>query len=244
MHCREARIEDAEQACHVVRRSITELCHADHRGDARTLALWLANKTPEEMRRWIDEHHAFVASEGAAILGVGIIKSSGETMLNYLSPDARFLGISKTLVGRLEARARELGVETVSLQSSTTALRFYSSAGYKALGPSTKGIGVTLCHPMANGLKTGDGVRVRPSRLTRRIAGVIPVAGRSRYAPAAYRVPHSRRERLYNTPENRMWESAHPALRGVGVANTPPRPNKPRASANPVCPTGRRSDRG
>jgi GNAT superfamily N-acetyltransferase len=116
------------------------------------LLLWLANKTPKNMRRWIDEHHAFVATEGAVILGVGIMKSSGEIMLNYVSPDARFRGISKALVGRLEARARELGVETVTLESYATALRLYSSAGYKALGPPTKGFGVTLCHPMAKRL--------------------------------------------------------------------------------------------
>ena len=152
MQIREACIEDAEQACHVVRRSITELCHADHRGDAPTLALWLANKTPEKMRRWIDAHHGFVAAEGAAILGVGIITSLGEIILNYVSPDARFRGISKALVARLEARARVLGIGTVTLQSSATALRFYVSAGYKPLGPPTKGFGVTLCHPMAKDL--------------------------------------------------------------------------------------------
>ena len=35
------------------RRSIIELCHADHRGDGSTLSQWLANKTADNMRRWI-----------------------------------------------------------------------------------------------------------------------------------------------------------------------------------------------
>jgi hypothetical protein len=38
MIVREARAEDAEAACLVLRRSITELCHADYRGDGPTLA--------------------------------------------------------------------------------------------------------------------------------------------------------------------------------------------------------------
>jgi GNAT superfamily N-acetyltransferase len=105
MQIREASIEDAEEACRVVQRSITELCHADHQGDEPTLALWLANKTAESMRRWITQHHVFVATEGGAILGVGAIRSSGEVILNYVSPDVRFRGIGKALLQRLEERA-------------------------------------------------------------------------------------------------------------------------------------------
>jgi len=105
------------------------------------------------MRRWSDPHHAYVATEGAAIVGVGIIKSSGEIILNHVSPDVRFRGISKAIVARLEARARELGIDTITLQSSATALRFDVSAGYTSLGPPTKGYGVTFCHPMSKELE-------------------------------------------------------------------------------------------
>lgn len=152
MQFRAACLEDAEAACAVVRRSITELCHADHRGDGLTLALWLSNKTPENMRRWIDAHHALVATEGAAICGVGMITSSSEILLNYVSPDARFRGVSKGIIASLEARARALGVETVTLRSSTTACRFYLAAGYALLGPPTEGFGISLSHPMAKRL--------------------------------------------------------------------------------------------
>ncbi|HEY1245526.1 MAG TPA: GNAT family N-acetyltransferase [Hyphomicrobiaceae bacterium] len=152
MEFREARSDDAQAACEVVRRSIAELCHADHRGDALTLDLWLSNKTPENIRRWIEKHNVFVATDGAAILGVGIVASSGEVLLNYVSPEARFRGVSKGIIARIEARARELGVRTVTLQSSTTAREFYLSVGYHVAGPSTKGFGLTLCHPMAKHL--------------------------------------------------------------------------------------------
>ncbi len=153
MHIRAARHADAEQACEVVKRSLTELCHADHRGDAPTLALWLSNKTPDNMRRWIDQHCTFVAADGGVILGVAVLmRRIGEIILNHVSPDARFGGVSKALIARLEACARELGIEAVALQSSATAIRFYLSAGYHSLGPPTPGFGVTFCHPMAKRL--------------------------------------------------------------------------------------------
>lgn len=57
MEIRRATPEDAEAACQVLRRSITELCIADHQGDAQSLAAWLANKTPENVRRWTANQH-------------------------------------------------------------------------------------------------------------------------------------------------------------------------------------------
>ena len=152
MQVRQATIEDAEEACRVIRRSITELCHADHHGDAPTLTVWLANKTADNMRRWIGQHHAFVATEGDPIVGVGVIKGLGEIILNYVAPEARFRGVSKALVSQLEARASALGVATITLQSSATALEFYLAAGYRADGPPTKGFGKTFCHPMVKRL--------------------------------------------------------------------------------------------
>jgi hypothetical protein len=59
------------------------------------------------------------------------------------------------MVARLEARAGALGVDAVTAQSSATALRLYLSAGYKPLGPPTRGCGVTFCHPMSKQLGSG-----------------------------------------------------------------------------------------
>jgi hypothetical protein len=47
MHIRDAVPEDAAAACEVMRRSISELCSADHHDDPVILGRWLANKTPE-----------------------------------------------------------------------------------------------------------------------------------------------------------------------------------------------------
>jgi hypothetical protein len=47
MEIRAAVPEDALAACEVMRRSISELCEADHRNDPVILGRWLANKAPE-----------------------------------------------------------------------------------------------------------------------------------------------------------------------------------------------------
>ncbi len=104
------------------------------------------------MRRWIEQNHVFVATEGGAVVGVGAISNSGEILLNYVSPDFRFRGISKALVRRLEARASELAVETVTLLSSETARQFYLASGYCENGRPTKGFGMTLAQPMTKRL--------------------------------------------------------------------------------------------
>jgi GNAT superfamily N-acetyltransferase len=145
---REATPDDAEDACAVVRRSIVELCRTDHQGDAATIAAWLANKSAENMRRWIGQSHVFVAVEQARILGVAAMTGSGEFTLNYVSPEARLRGVSKALVRRLERRAVELGIATISLQSTATALRFYEAAGYRRAGAPIRGFGITLGYPM------------------------------------------------------------------------------------------------
>ncbi len=150
MEIREAVAEDAEQACAVLRRSIRDLCHADHNGDAARLADWLANKTPENVAAWIrnPQSYVFVAAEGETVLGVAAMTKAGEITLNYVSPDARFRGVSKALIDRLEAQARELGLERCTLNSTETACRFYLTLGYQEQVVPDDG----SCHLMAKAL--------------------------------------------------------------------------------------------
>ena len=89
----------------------------------------------------IQTAYVVVATEGAAIIGVGAITSSGEITLNYVSPDTRFRGVSKAILNQLEARALELGHNTCTLTSTETARRFYLSAGYVQFGPPEPSIG-------------------------------------------------------------------------------------------------------
>ena len=143
MEIRAANEDDAVEACRILRRSITELCQADHDDDPAVVANWLQNKTPENVRSWISHPASYVvvATDTMRIIGVGAITSSSEITLNYVSPDARFQGISKAILQRLEARAREQGNTTCTLTSTETAYRFYQSGGYVQHGPPAAGIG-------------------------------------------------------------------------------------------------------
>ena len=154
MAIRDAKPEDAIAACEAVRRSISELCAADHGDDPQIVARWLANKTPENLRAWIARSDAslLVAVEEGAIIAVGMVSDAGEILLNYVSPDARFRGVSRALLKALEARAHECGATIATLESTETARRFYLSNGYVETGAATLKFGMRSGYRMSKAL--------------------------------------------------------------------------------------------
>jgi GNAT superfamily N-acetyltransferase len=148
---RDARLEDADQACDVLRRSISQLCVADHGNDPAILNAWLANKKPEIVAAWISRigNSLLLAVESDAILAVGGVTDGGEITLNYVAPEARFRGISRAVLRALEARAVERGNRRCTLTSTATAHRFYRSAGYSDDGPAIGKFGTTGGYPMS-----------------------------------------------------------------------------------------------
>jgi GNAT superfamily N-acetyltransferase len=156
MEIRDAVAEDAPVACQVLRRSITELCVADHGNDPSILVGWLSNKTPEIVASWIaaPNNSVLVAVEHGAILAVGSITNVGELTLNYVSPDARFRGVSRALLRALERRAIERGDVRVFLTSTETAHRFYLANGYVEDGLLAGKFGTHASYAMSKGLVT------------------------------------------------------------------------------------------
>jgi GNAT superfamily N-acetyltransferase len=137
MEIRDAKAEDAPAAAQVLSRSITELCVADHGHDPTILARWLSNKEPAVVASWIarPNNSILVAVEDDAIIGVGSVADAGHIGLNYVSPVARFRGVSRALLGALEARAMERGSARCTLNSTETARAFYLANGYVIDGP-------------------------------------------------------------------------------------------------------------
>ena len=154
MRIREATPEDAAAACDVMRRSIAELCVADHRNEPAILGRWLANKTPEIVASWIASptNSLLVAVEHGTILAVGSVTNAGEITLNYVSPDARFRGVSRALLRALEARAIERGNARCTLTSTETARRFYLANGYVEDGHLAGKFGTRASYPMSKAL--------------------------------------------------------------------------------------------
>ncbi len=104
MVVREAEPSDAAAMSRVLIASITELCVADHGGDAAVIARWIANKSPEGIARWFatPANQMFVAVDDDAVLAVGGLRGD-EIQLNYVAPWARFRGVSKAMLSHLEA---------------------------------------------------------------------------------------------------------------------------------------------
>jgi ribosomal protein S18 acetylase RimI-like enzyme len=137
MLVRRAQAAEAREAADVIRRSITELCAADYRGDPEVLARWLANQTDENLRRWIGDAGRLVCvavAEDGRLAAVGMAANRGEIQLNYVAPEFRLRGAGKALVAHMEAHLRSLGVGRVTLLSTQAARRFYRSIGYEEGG--------------------------------------------------------------------------------------------------------------
>ena len=151
---RDAVPNDATAACQVLRRSITELCVADHKNDPIILGKWLSNKTTENFQAWIaqSDHSLLVAFENEHIFAVGSVTDAGQITLNYVSPEFRFRGISKALLVALEKRAIKRGCTSCTLNSTETARRFYLSHGYVEAGPPAGHFGMISGYPMSKAL--------------------------------------------------------------------------------------------
>jgi GNAT superfamily N-acetyltransferase len=150
MEIRDATPEDADAACDVLRKSISQLCVADHGNDPAILNRWLSNKKPEIVAAWAKQpgNSLLVAIEGDAILAVGSVTDAGEITLNYVAPDSRFRGVSRAVLGALEARAAERGNVHCTLTSTETAHRFYLSGGYVDDGMPVGNFGTSSGYPM------------------------------------------------------------------------------------------------
>ena len=156
MSVREALPDDAEAAVAVVRRSIEELCFADHRNDPATLSRWLSNKTPEAFLRWLanPEHFCVVAESEGRICGVGLLHRDGEVMLFYLLPEAQRKGIGTSIYQVLEQQAADWGLDKLHLDSTSLARRFYEAQGFRAVGPPKEAFGVVKSYPYEKSLVT------------------------------------------------------------------------------------------
>jgi len=146
---RQACVADADACSAVLCASIRELCTADHRGDENIIARWLVNKTPESLREWLPnpEVDFYVAEIDSRIAGVGAISDSVEIALNYVSPEYRFLGVSRAVLAKLETTLCDRGVRSARLTSTRTARDFYRKNGWLEVGEPQQWLGMP-CFPM------------------------------------------------------------------------------------------------
>lgn len=125
----------------VLTASIIELCAADHGNDPEAIAAWTMNKSEGGVATMLDNPDLliFVAELDGAVSAVGAITRDGTVALNYVAPTARFRGLSKAVMARLEAELKALGFTEGRLEATATALKFYQATGWIAEGPQASG---------------------------------------------------------------------------------------------------------
>jgi N-acetylglutamate synthase-like GNAT family acetyltransferase len=147
---RPARTEDAEEICIVLVRSIREICGPDYGNDEEVLQRWTQNKKPDKIRDRLQlpERMYYVAEScDGALLGVGCLHREGKVLLCYVHPEALRGGIGSSLLQCMEAKARELSLKELTLESTITALDFYRRNGYQDDGNSVDCKG-SIAYPM------------------------------------------------------------------------------------------------
>jgi GNAT superfamily N-acetyltransferase len=129
---RTAEPGDAGCACNVLRRSIAQLCEKDHRNDTAILTTWLANKTPETVRGWIEsgKNCSLVAVIDNQVAGIAILTRQGKIVLFYVAPEMCQAGAGNALLQAIEHRAGEWGLRTLQVDSTLTAQQFYLRHGF------------------------------------------------------------------------------------------------------------------
>ena len=144
MTVRSATPADAEAACTVLRRSITECCGEDHHNDPELLSVWLKNKTPENVAAWFSaiENFSVVAILGEQVIGVGLLTEKGELALCYVLPEVRFSGVGKALLRAMESHAVHARLTEIHLSSTATAKAFYLRNGFTQSSPPEVEFGI------------------------------------------------------------------------------------------------------
>jgi GNAT superfamily N-acetyltransferase len=155
-----AEPRDADAAVRVLRRSIAELCVADHHNDPTTLQKWLENKTVENFHCWLatESNFCVVTESNAEINGVGLVHRAGEILLCYVAPESQGHGYGSAILEALEAKARTWGLDKLRLGSTVSARPFYERHGYIAAGESTCSFGSSRCYPYEKILQTNPTV--------------------------------------------------------------------------------------
>lgn len=89
-----------------------------------------------------------MAEENGSIIGFGTLnQTNGEVEAVYPAPEVARRGIGQKILGKLEERARHLGLKSLYLNSSLNAVAFYRHSGYE--------IQQEAKHRLSNGVEIG-----------------------------------------------------------------------------------------
>lgn len=130
--------EHSKGLCDLLIESITINCAADYNNDPQIMKAWLANKTPENISKWISTTNnlslAAVDNSKDKFAGFFLMNKDGEILLNYVLPAYINQGVGKALLNELERIAKSSGIKALSVVSTITAKNFYERNGFVKSG--------------------------------------------------------------------------------------------------------------
>lgn len=144
LEIRDATQFDAFAVSEVLIASITHLCGADHGHEPAKLLPWLENKTPADVRGWIENgaHLRLALRDGQAAAVGALSQEGGVIRLLYAAPQAKGTGTGKALLADLEERLAAQGHAEARLTATRTALGFYRACGWHEDGPPEACFGI------------------------------------------------------------------------------------------------------
>ena len=85
MMIKQATTADAPEIAAVITARI-KACVQDHNNNNADIQAWLANKTEDNIKEWINNHLALVYTQDTQIVAVILAAHSGMILLNYTLP--------------------------------------------------------------------------------------------------------------------------------------------------------------
>ncbi|TDJ44683.1 MAG: GNAT family N-acetyltransferase [Gammaproteobacteria bacterium] len=101
---------------------------------------WLATRTPELYAQKMQTEVYVVAEDAARVVGWGALNVAGEEITNvFVDPAHHRKRVGTAVITKLEAAARDGGLEAVQLRATGTAIEFYLAVGYQSDPPVEPG---------------------------------------------------------------------------------------------------------
>ncbi|EPG37967.1 hypothetical protein F907_01937 [Acinetobacter colistiniresistens] len=129
--------EHSLEVVNVIKQSILS-CTLDHRDDATIIHHWLENKTEANVSEWIKNNICFLYYFSGKVVGFICMSKHGNLFLNYILPSFQNQGIGEKLLKYLIEYCKTNRIQTISLESTSTALNFYKKHNFKVVDVVTE----------------------------------------------------------------------------------------------------------
>jgi GNAT superfamily N-acetyltransferase len=110
---------------------------AERYTDAQLRRLAPTDADPEDVREHVfgEDRYAAVAEKGGEVIGFGGVRLDDGSLLGiFVDPAHGGAGVGTGIIGNVESRARDAGLETLTVFAALNAVEFYEACGFERVG--------------------------------------------------------------------------------------------------------------